>query len=294
MADTAPPVWLLGAPFSGTCWLAGLLGSHPQLYATPQLHLGLADDVAGLLDVFFHSQADHGDGLLRTVAELACGGQTDRGVAAARDWLQQRAALSTAALLQELARLAAPRRLVIPEGEAAIRLPELERLIALAPQAAVVQVLRHPLTQGRLMVAWFVERLFVPVDYRDYAQDPPQVEPQAPWLRAQLNLERLSQQQPLLRFSMESLDGGDAAASLSALCASLGVDADVSLDGSRWSFAGPGPDAAPGGLEADVLMDWPAELSDASAPQLEGPLPWRADGGGFDPQVLRLAKQLGY
>ena len=31
MAETQPPIWLLGAPFSGATWLAGVLGTHPQL-----------------------------------------------------------------------------------------------------------------------------------------------------------------------------------------------------------------------------------------------------------------------
>jgi len=299
MAETAPPIWLLGAPFSGLCWFAGVLGCHPQLYATPQLHLSLADDVGGLLDVFAASQADHGDGLLRTVAELACGGQTDAGIAAAREWLQQRRALGIPALLAELAALVAPRRLVIPEAEAALRNYELQRLLRLAPQAPVVHLVRHPWTQGRLMAAWYVERLFVPIDYRDYGQDPPQVEPQIPWLRAQMNLAAIAAQAPMQRVSVEALDR-DLNGTLTPLLQWLGVDAGADAlqpmsDPSRWAYAGAGPDSAPGGLEPDVLMDWPADLAAQAPPgALERSLPWRGDGQGFDEQVRKFAKACGY
>lgn len=299
MAETATPVWLLGAPFSGTCWLAGILGSHPQLYATPQLHLSLADDVADLLDVFAASQADHGDGLLRTVAELAGGGQTDAGIAAARDWLQQRRALDIPALLAELAAIVAPRRLVIPEAEGPLRNYELQRLLRLAPQAPIVHVTRHPWTQGRLMAAWYVERLFVPIDYRDYGQDPPQVEPQIPWLRAQMNLGAIAAQAPMQRVSVEALDR-DLQATLTPLLQWLGVDAGADAlepmgDPSRWAYAGPGPDSAPGGLEPDVLMEWPAGVVVQAPPNaLEQSLPWRADAQGFDEQVRKFAKACGY
>lgn len=299
MAETRPPVWLLGAPFSGTCWLAGLLGSHPQLYATPQLHLTLADDVAGLLDIFATSQGEHGHGLLRTVAEIACGGQTDAGIAAARGWLEQRRALDTAALLDELAARVAPRRLVIPDAEAALRNYELQRLLRLRPGAPIVQLVRHPLTQGRLMSAWYAERLFVPVDYKDYGQDPPQVEPQIPWLRAQINLAAIAGDAPLCTIGAESLDR-DFGTTLTTLCEWLGVDADAETiallaDPSRWPYAGPGPDSAPGGLEPDVLMDWPQGLTtQAPAGSLDLPLPWREDGERFDPQLLQLARGFGY
>ncbi|WP_162932252.1 sulfotransferase [Solimonas sp. K1W22B-7] len=299
MAETQTPVWLLGAPFSGLTWLAGVLGTHPQLYATPQLHLTLADDVDGLLDIFATSQGEHGHGLLRTVAEVACGGQTDAGVAAARGWLEQRRKLKVSALLAELAARVAPRRLVIPDAETALRPYELLRLLRLAPDAPLVQLVRHPYTQGRLMSAWGVERLFVPMDYKDYSQDPPQVEPQIPWLRAQMNLDRAAGYARLRRITAEDLDR-DFLDTLAGLCQWLGVDADpvtleLMADPGRWPYAGLGPAEAPGGLEPDVLMDWPAGLgAQAPAGSLENPLPWRDDGAAFDPQVQKLARGYGY
>ncbi len=299
MAEAQSPIWLLGAPFSGVTWLAGVLGMHPQLYATPQLHLTLADDVGNLLEVFAAGQGEHGHGLLRAVAEIACGGQTDDGIVAAQGWLEQRRSLSTAALLQELAARVAPRRLVIPDAETALRSYELLRLLRLTPQSPVVHLLRHPWTQGRLMSRWCQERLFVPVDYKDYSQDPPQVEPQVPWLRAQINLERIAAHAKLRRVSSEALDR-DFDATLAGLCQWLGVDADPSTlalmaDPGRWPYAGLGPAAAPGGLEPDVLMDWPADLSaQAPAGSLDAPLPWREDGMSFDSQVRKLARDCGY
>jgi hypothetical protein len=299
VAEAATPVWLLAAPFSGVCWLAGVLGRHPQLYATPQLHLSLADRVDALLELFDTSQGDHGDGLLRCVADLVCGGESPAQLLAARDWLNSRGTLSTAELLRELAQLAAPRRLVIPEAEAALRPYELLRLQRLAPQAPVVQLLRHPWTQGCLMADWFRERLFVPIDYRDYSQDPPRIEPQIPWLRANLNLDRQAGHTATYRLRGETLDR-DFDEAVRALCSWLQLPLDAATlaamaDPGGWRFAGPAPDEAPGGLEPDVTAERGPQLEALIAePAMERALPWRNDGSGFAPEVMQLAERYGY
>ncbi len=300
MAEQPPsPVWLLSAPFSGVCWLAGVLGRHPRLYATPQLHLSLAGNVGRLLELFDASQDDRGDGLLRTVADLACGGQSAAALQAARDWLNARAALDTAALLRELAQLAAPRRLVIPEAEAALRVYELFKLQRLWPDAAVVHLVRHPWTQGCLMADWFRERLFVPIDYRDYSQDPPQIEPQIPWLRANLNLDRLGAHTATYRLRGEMLDRGFDEA-VGALCDWLGLPLDAAMlaamaEPGEWRFAGPAPEEAPGGLEPDVTAERSPQLQALiEEPAMERALPWRDDGSGFAAEVMQLAERYGY
>jgi len=300
VAEQPPsPVWLLAAPFSGVCWLAGVLGRHPQLYATPQLHLSLADHVGRLLELFDASQDDRGDGLLRTVADLACGGQSAAALQAARDWLNARAALDTAALLRELAQLAAPRRLVIPEAEAALRVYELFKLQRLWPDAPAVHLVRHPWTQGCLMADWYRERLFVPIDYRDYSQDPPRIEPQVPWLRANLNLDGLAAHTPTYRLRGETLDR-EFEEAVRALCDWLGLPLDAATlqamaDPGGWRFAGPAPDEASGGLEPDVSAERSPQLEALIAePAMERALPWRDDGKDFAPEVMQLAERYGY
>ena len=62
-------ILLAGAPFSGCSLLAQMLGSHPQCAAAPELKLGLADTVDGLLTLADLSQVPLLDGLLRFIAE---------------------------------------------------------------------------------------------------------------------------------------------------------------------------------------------------------------------------------
>lgn len=296
-----PPLFVLAAPFSGSSWLAGVLGQHPQLYALPQLFAFTAETVGELLDVFGLSQADHGDGLRRAVAQLMFGAQSEATIAQADAWLAERAALSVKVLIDLLAAAAAPRRLVIPDSEAALRPMELRRLLAAYPDAAVVHLVRHPWVQGCHLASWLQARLFVPVDYRDHGFNPPAAEPQIPWLRANANLEQALRASSVRshRLGTEALDSHFAYC-LTTLCEWLALDTTATALGGlqhpeRWPFAQPGPASARGGLEAEV---WdapdPAAEALAATPHLEGPLPWRADGAGFDPQVIALAQRYGY
>lgn len=302
MAETPAPIFILAAPFSGASWLAGVLGQHPQLYALPQIFPLMADSVGELLEVFGLSQLGHGDGLRRAIAELECGGQNDAQIAAADHWLDARRDWPVAQLLAALAAAAAPRRLVIPDAEAPLRPQELRRLAAAVPDARWLHLTRHPWTQGCRFGAWLAERLFVPVDFRDHAVQPPVPEPQLPWLRANRNLDLA--RAALLpgqgrRLASEDFEQ-DFDAAIAALCDGLALPHDAWLRAAMarpedWRFAAPGPASAPGGLEAEVWAEFaPSVEALAESPQLQGSLPWRHDGTLFAPEILALADSYGY
>jgi len=181
----------------------------------------------------------------------------------------------------------------------ALRVYELRQLQQLAPAAPVVQLLRHPWTQGCLMADWYRERLFVPIDYRDYSQDPPRIEPQIPWLRANLNLDGLAAHTSTYRLRSETLDR-EFDEAVRALCDWLGLSLDAATlaamaDPGGWRFAGPAPEQAPGGLEPDVSAERSPQLEALiEEPAMERALPWRADGSGFAPEVMQLAERYGY
>ena len=119
MNETSP-IWLLGAPFSGSAWVAGCLHQHPQLYALPQLDLLLADTIGDALKVFELGQGTHGQGLRRAVAWLMYQRQDDQGIRLANAWLAERAEWSCKQLIELFAQTVAPRRLVIPDDDAAL------------------------------------------------------------------------------------------------------------------------------------------------------------------------------
>lgn len=298
----AAPVWILSAPFSGASWLAGCLGSHPDLYATPELNLFMAPTVGELLDIFDVGQGAHAHGLLRALAELEFGSQSDAGIASAREWLEQRRELDTGQVALHLAARAAPRRLVVPDSESPLRPMDLQRLRLQVTDVHVIHLVRHPWEQGCLLAAWARERLFVPQDFKDHAFRPPQVEPQIPWLRSNTNIEHLLAGLTPGRFRrlQDEALGDPSASGLVELCAWLELRCDETVlkamsDPQQWVFAGYGPGTAPYGLEAEVLEPFDDEdLELASSTTLSGPMPWQVEPLGLDAQVVHLAKRYGY
>lgn len=293
----SPVVLVTGAPFSGCSLVAQLLGGHPDCAAAPELSLSLADTVDGLLQTASISQVPLLDGLLRCIAEYHTGGQHDAGIAAAQAWLDARRAADTAELLGMLCDAVAPRRLVIPDPDAALRPDALLRWQRLAPDLQVVHCLRHPLTHGAVWAPWLQAQLYVPPDYRDHSQVPPPVEPQIAWLRCNRNIHDWLPTGIVHRLRMEDLYT-DPDAALGTLCHVLRLNnrhaAHQAMQALQTPFAGWGPPAAPGGLEAEVLMPVQDQaLPLIQPPDLDQPLPWRSDAR-LDASVTALARGYGY
>lgn len=296
-----PAVLVVGAPFSGTSLLAQMLGSHPQACAAPELTLSLADTVAEWIAMTELAQAPLADGLLRFIAEYWGGGQHAEGIAHARDWLYQRRGCDMAILVAELRERVAPRALVIPDADAALRPQALLRWQQLFPDAFWVQPLRHPMTHGAVMAAWFSEQLFVPPDFLDGSRtpEPGRIDPQLPWLRCRQNLARWVPEARQQRVQMEAI-AAQPETTLTALCAWLGwtppTAAELAhmLPAEGSAFAGHGPPEAPFGLEVEVLEDVSAGLDLPSIPPpLDGPASW-CERGALDPAVVDQARQDGY
>ena len=296
------PIWLLSAPFSGNAWAAGCLHQHPQLFALPQLDMLLADTVGDALKVFELSQGTHGHGLRRTIAWLLFEGNDNRAIGQADSWLARHAQWSCGQLIDYLAELVAPCRLIIPDDDAALRPIAWRRLRTISSTPVMVHLTRHPWSQGTLLHQWSCEHVFVPLDYRDHSFIPPQTEPQLPWFAANNNLlnwrKQLSPEQSLLLHS-EDIESDDAGV-WSRLCEWLKIEHSGAIEQAMctpasWPFAQPGPSLAPAGLDAEGHAKFSrATLKQAEQTRLDGPLPWRADGQAFAPEVRALAQQLGY
>lgn len=293
---SAAPIFILAAPFSGAAALAARLDAHPQLCAISETSLFVADTVAELLEIFELGQGGHGDGLLRAIAQLESGEQNETTIDEAARWLAERAHWRCSAVLQHLIERAAPRRLVMPDTDAVLRPDDLCRLARDFAQAELIQLLRHPWTQGALFARWLDDRLFVPADFRDHAQQPAPIDPQLAWLRIQRNIAQWLQPAFGARLRIcrdEDLRSDEA---LRALCTGLRLDAAALTSQAieDWPFAGYGPRNAPYGVEAELVEDTPPLPDWLQMPRLEAPLPWRADGRGFSADVIALARQYRY
>lgn len=297
------PLFVLSAPYSGAERLAEMLAAHSRLYALPSLDLFMADRIGELLDIRQLGEGAVIDGLLRALAQLQSGVQTDDTVNAAHDWLRQRAAEPVIVALDALAALAAPRRLVIPDAESPLRPNDLRRLREQVPDAMCLHVLRHPWSQGVIALDRLGDRLFVPADYKDHSFVPPVLDPQIAWLRAHCNLvDHLVAALPAHRVKACRWEDlvAQPAATLAGIADWLGEGANA-LSGSVladrcWDYAGYGPAAAPYGLDHETVEPIAEATLDAAfaAPALDASLPWRPDGMGFAAPVRALARQFGY
>lgn len=297
------PVFVLSAPFSGAPVLTAMLGRHPAFCALPELNLFMASRMDELLEIFRVSQGSSGDGLLRAVAQLCFGGQLDATIALAKAWLAERADRPVRAVLDELRALAAPRRLVVQDAETPLRPSDIGRMLECAPDARFLLLVRHPWSQAVVLTDRLGDRLFVPSDFKDHSFSPPQIDPQIPWYRANRNLETwLLKARPdaCLHVTWEALISSPEP-QLEAICQWLGAPAGASTvqamaDYSRWEFWGYGPPSAPYGLDPEALEDISDDVMDAAfaAPSLDGRIPWRPDGAGFSPDVVRMAQAFGY
>ncbi|MDB5987569.1 MAG: hypothetical protein JWR16_2622 [Nevskia sp.] len=301
--STAAPLFIFSAPYCGASRLAAMLGRHPEVCALPELSLFVGDDIGELLEIAEFSHGLMLDGLLRAIAQLAFGEQGDVQIQQARDWLEQRPQWSIAALLQQLRGWAQPRLLVIPDAQAPLRPVDLQRCAQAAPDARYLHLTRHPYTQGALFAPALKERQFVPTDYKDHSHKPPQIDPQIPWLRANLNILRAQAAKPAvpgLAITAEALEA-DVDATLTRICHWLGLKvgtAELSLmrDYRAWPFLQLGPTLAPLGLEAEAYQmdDARYRRHAAGTPTLSAPMPWKPDRSGFSTEVRELAATFGY
>lgn len=83
---------MLSAPRSFSSLVSTMIGQHPQIYGFPELHIMLRETVGAALEASRRRERYLGPpGLLRSMAELMYGGQTDENVLTAANWLEDHA-----------------------------------------------------------------------------------------------------------------------------------------------------------------------------------------------------------
>jgi|ERR1043165_3828945 hypothetical protein len=83
------PLFILGVPRSFTSVVCAMLGQHPQMYGLPELHLFTSQTLEERKNVWAQSTFNINHGLLRVIAELYFGKQTEETVIFARAWLRR-------------------------------------------------------------------------------------------------------------------------------------------------------------------------------------------------------------
>ena len=330
-AGVPPPVLILASRESGASLLAALIGAQPGFAAAPSLNLLAFDQFWQLAKYAAIPRDSHIHGLLRFVAQTLTGEQTLSAVQAAHRWLGRRSKATGPQVYADLCALVAPRRLVdysplIGQDRAAMA-----RALAMAPQAFVIHLTRHPFAQAQALrhPVWDSVRLSLdfwdrrgvfqpPMDvfelgeqYVDWSTTPPVFDPQFAWARTQTAARDLLATRPPDRWMHLSAETLAAApeATLAAIMARLGsparaADLAAALAGGVPPYAMPGPYTAPFGTDAGLvgrtipqalaeLRDAPLALPGKRRDRAEG-LPWRGDGDRFVKPVAVLARSFGY
>lgn len=278
-----------------------MLGQHPALYATPELGVFVADRLADLGDVL-PPEGRHG--LLRAIAQIYTGEQTLDSVDTARRWIRRRALWSPEAVYHAIRQRIAP--LILVErctGYSAPRHQDrLRRLAAAHPDARYVHLVRHPLAQCRdwLRAPDAIQQLAT-LGAVDPAAGPGAIDPQFDWLYRHTGILDFLQDIPAeRRYTLQAEDlTASPTSTLCGLCDWLMLERDLQtldamLHPERSPYARPGPYGAESGLGTAFLAAPGYRHEPRQSAALNQPLPWRRDGQGFVPELVELARRLGY
>ncbi|MGZ9812067.1 sulfotransferase family protein [Pseudoroseicyclus sp. H15] len=137
------PLFILAPPRSFTSVMCGVIGSHPEMMALPEVNL-FAGGTLEELGKWHGRRRRLKHGLLRAVAELGLGGQSEADIDAADTWLNERLSESTGQIYADLAAWAAPKRLVDKSPIYVLEDGALDRIDAAFPEAKFIHMTRHP------------------------------------------------------------------------------------------------------------------------------------------------------
>lgn len=295
------PLLIVAPPGAHVSRLAAMLGQHRRGQDLPELNLFMAATLGGLGEISALSDGLTTHGLRRAIAAIHYGGQTDDGIAAAGRWLARRADWSGATTLADLAQRLAPKLLISAETAIGWRPDFIDRLLDDLPDVRLLHLVEHPRRWCQDAAAALDGRLFIAPDYKDYAVNPPALDPQLAWFRVHTNLAAAGALLPDSQYRVLRVEDllTRPEPALTGLCEWLGWtvspdDITAMQQPERSAFASLGPDAAMYGADEGFLAD-PGFARRLRLPErLEGPLEWREDGQGFAAEVLAVACRYGY
>lgn len=235
---------VLAPPRSCSSLITAMLGQHPELYATAELECFTADTLTGCLAFSQRVPAVTIHGLLRSLAQLLCGEQTNATISIARQWLTEREHWSGAQLVRWIETQITPKRLLEKSPIHVLRWESLLRLAAVTDAEPVLHLTRHPVNA---MVS-------LGKAYRRQGRSLSPGEGLRVWLSGHLNILRWTASYPserVLRVRCEDLLN-NTESGLERMANHLGVDSGAEaiakmLHPENSAYACPGPSLAPSG-----------------------------------------------
>jgi sulfotransferase family protein len=312
---TTPLLAILGPPRSFTTVVSAMLGQHPQMYGLPEVHLFGVETIAEWWQQCSEATFNMDHGLVRVVAQLFFGEQTEENVRRAAGWLQRRAHFTTGLLVEALAERVQPRILVDKSPSVVYHVETLRRVYAMFPQARFLHLVRHPRGHGESVMKYLRERrklgplpqnhwllhLAAYPNGDEHAEASSDIDPQRAWLALHRNIGEFLEGVPAnqaLRVRSEDLVGSPERG-LREVLAWLGLRTDDEAieemkHPERSPYACYGPRSAHFGNDRAFLQNPVLRPARAEKHILEGPLSWCDDGREFSAEVRELAQKFGY
>jgi hypothetical protein len=311
----ADPVFVLALPHSFASLVGAMLGQHPQMYALPETHLFLAETLRDWWDICAQSSFNMAHGLLRAVAQIYFGEQTDTSVQLAEAWLKRRLPFTTGYLLELLGERVSPRMIVEKSPSIVFHIDSMQRAHRMFPQARFIHLLQHPRGYGDTIIAavkeaaghgtvpqWLLHLAGFPsAGVDEGSQVRRGMDPQQTWHSLNTNIRQFLETVPeSLRLRVRGEDVlANPQVSLRTIADWLGLrideEATEEMKHPELSpYASFGPSGARYGNDPIFLQSPELPRAPATSQSLDGPLSWREDGEGFLPEVRQLAQDFGY
>jgi len=288
------PLFVVAAPRSYTSVIGGMLGQHPQTYGLPEVNLSHAATLGEMWNTVMTQIGLGTSGLLRVLAQLHEGEQTEAGVRRAQTWIATHSDWTGAQVFRHLQDQVGPHRIIVDKSPRnAFKIENLRRLLEMYPRANFLHLVRHPRSQCNSAVSLM----------QNHGGGRRKADPEPTWLSSQSNAVEFFQ---ALAPGQHARIQGEALLRnprfyLAQICEWLDIDTgaeaiEAMLHPENSPFASIGPPSAMYGADPNFLnaptLDFErlGKIRDAS---LDGELEWKPPQT-FDPAVRRLALQFGY
>jgi hypothetical protein len=142
-------VIMLSPPRSFSSVASTMIGEHPDLYGFPELHLFVGDTMQQVNEFEKAHNSRHAagpPGLLRTVAQIHDGIQTNGTTFRAMGWLNERRDWTSKQMMDYLIQAVAPKMGLEKSPPTSQKMQFLERAYAYYPDAYFLHLTRHPIS----------------------------------------------------------------------------------------------------------------------------------------------------
>lgn len=298
------PLFLLAPPRSYTSVINAMIGQHPQLYGLPELNLF---NVQNLKDLWTRSSDDIGDdsnrrnGLLRAVAQIYAGEQTNETIVMAQHWAAARETQDTIAVYREIAEKISPLRIVEKSPSYTLSEERLDRILRAFPNAYFIHLIRHPIPQGKSILQLNGGIFLLLVNSFEFEEDRATLDPQIAWHDINVNIINFFRKVPKER--KKRLRGEEfirnPVSHLKSICRWLSIRDDTEaidemLHPERSAYACFGPITALFGNDPKFLQRPAFRPHTPKVPSMDAALPWRTDGRGLKAEVVKMMNYFGY